>query len=332
MKIIKGIYLFLFLLSGCVEDFDLELDTVEPKLVVDGLITNQEGPYYVRLIKSHTGKFIEPDPDSIYLKSVVPVKDAQIIISDDAGQIDTLVPLIEETDLSELQGDYNSGYYKILYDNYGNIIDTLFITDPLPLIEYRGFYKTQNLVGIPGRTYYLTIISEGKEYHAIDYMQPVPDIDSLGYIKKVMEKDGQEYFIPLLYFSEPQDADNYYLIQTHENILSRVLSWSFWEFSIISDEYLQPYVNGLNVSLGANPRGFEYPRYSEGDKIYLALSSLSKSAYEFYEILLKQFESDGGAYKPSPASPPTNLSNGALGFFRASATGEKELQIPYPFE
>jgi hypothetical protein len=47
-------------------------------------------------------------------------------------------------------------------------------------------------------------------------------------------------------------------------------------------------------------------------------------------MLLKQFKNDGGAYQPSPSSPPTNMSNGALGYFRASAIIEKRLKIPRP--
>jgi hypothetical protein len=50
--------------------------------------------------------------------------------------------------------------------------------------------------------------------------------------------------------------------------------------------------------------------------------SLSEYAFKYYEALLKQFENDGGAYSPTPASPPTNLTGNALGYFRASAVSE----------
>ena len=163
-------------------------------------------------------------------------------------------------------------------------------------------------------------------------MPPVPVIDSLGYFKKIMEKDGQVYFIPLIYFSEPQGIKNYYLIQLQDEISMRSYSGGMlWQFSILSDEFLQPYVNGLNVSLGETPRSIEYPIYMEGDSVYVALSSLTQNAYEFYKILLQQFKNDGGAFQPSPGSPPTNMSNGALGYFRASAISEKRIKIPRNF-
>jgi hypothetical protein len=190
---------------------------------------------------------------------------------------------------------------------------------------------TTHLRGFQGRTYFLKIVSNGKEYDASSFMPDVPKIDSLGYIKKVMEKDGQEYYVPLIYFSEPQGIKNYYLIQLVDEIVSRLYSDMNWRFSILSDEFLNPYVNGLNISLGSNPRNMEYPDYGAGDSIYVGLSSLTKEAYGFYNSLLQQFKNDGGAYQPSPGSPPTNMSNGALGYFRASCISEKRIKIPSPY-
>lgn len=311
------------LFSGCVEDYDLYRDEIVPRLVVEGLITNKPGPYYIRLTKSQTGSFKEPDYG--YTDAAIAVKDAQIIISDNINQIDTLIPV--DVNLNEYTLD-RYGYYKLLYDSIGNIIDTLFLKDP-PAFNYtRGFYKTKHLIGIPGRTYFLKISSEGKKYEASAYMPPVPDIDSLKYEKKISEKDGQAYYIPLLFFDEPQETLNYYLIQLMDEISARsVSSNTLWQFSVLSDENLQPYVRGLNISLGETPRGIIYPIYHEGDSIYVAFSSLTKEAFDFYKALLAQFYNDGGAYQPSPGSPPTNINNGALGCFRASSVTEKRTKI-----
>lgn len=324
MRKVIVLSLLLVLFTSCVDEYDLDLDKVDSRLVVEGLITNQKGPYYIRLTESHTGKFIEPIHSSI--DSAKAIMNALIVVSDNVNQVDTLIPIDINED--EYHYDFRFGYYKFLYDNNGNVIDTLWLTDPIEFRHDRGYYKTKHLIGIPGRTYFLKIISEGKEYLSSAFMPPVPDIDSLGYFKKVSEKDGQEYYIPLLYFSEPQGIENYYLIQLNDEILSRRYAEDFnWEFSILSDEFLQPYVNGLNVSLGENPRGFEYPIYQEGNSIYVALSSLTKNAFEFYKAILQQFKNDGGAYQIAPSSPPTNISNGGLGYFRASAISEKRTKI-----
>jgi hypothetical protein len=257
MRKIFALSLLVALFSGCIEDYDLKRNEIEPRLVVEGLITNKQGPYYIRLTESNTGSF---EPDSAYTPA--PVKNAKLIISDNVNQSDTLVPV-----------DFD------IHD-YNNVINTIFLTDPTSFTYDRGFYKTQHLIGIPGRTYSLKVLYLGKEYQASAFMPPVPDIDSIGFVKKVMEKDNAEYFVPLLYFSEPQGIKNYYLIQLNDEVSSRTFSAStLWQFSILSDEFLQPYVNGLNISQGETPRSIEYPIYMEGDSVYVALSSLTQNAY-----------------------------------------------------
>ncbi|HAH24564.1 MAG TPA: hypothetical protein DCL77_12575 [Prolixibacteraceae bacterium] len=296
----KRIVLFLILsilLLGCVEDFNLKLKDAEPRLVVEGLITNKPGPYYVRLTKSIPGGVSSNTNLSYSTDNAEPVVDATVIITDDLNNADTLKA-------------YKSADSKEIYYN-------------------QGFYETTKLKGIPGHTYHLWVIDEGNEYTASAYMSIVPEIDSIGYVKKISEKDGQEFYVPLISFKEPQGIDNYYLIQLKEDFYSRIYSSrQEWKFSILSDTYLNPYVSNLNISTGANPRSFQYWSYKEGDSIYVALNSLTKEAYNYYKVLLDQFENDGGAYKPTPSSPPTNISNGGLGLFRASAVSEKRTKIP----
>lgn len=323
MKRIAYFIISLFFLTGCIEDYDLKLPNVESRLVVEGLITNHPGPYYIHLTKSKIGYFTSPDEE--YTDNAEPVMDAMVIITDDSNQVDTLK--LVDFDIKEYKYDYRFGYFKLLLNEYGELIDTLFLKDPSGF-NHRGFYKTSRLKGISGHTYFMKIIHNDKIYESSAYMPPVPEIDSIGYLKKIMEKDGQELFIPLVYFKEPQMIDNYYLIQLSDDISLRSgYGSSNWPFSIFSDDFLEPYVSGLNISLGTNPRGIEYPFYMEGDSIYVALSSLTKEGFNYYKALLEQFGNDGGAYKPTPASPLGNISNGGLGLFRASAISQKRTYI-----
>ena len=335
----KKIIIFLIstlLFTGCLEEYDLELEKVPPRLVVDGLITNKKGPYYVRLTESYTGTYY--DPDNRLIDKTTPVKGALIIITDNVNQIDTLTPVnvdINVDSYGEYSYDYNTfrGYYKVLRDNSYNIIDTVWLSDPAEFNYNKGFYKTQNIVGIPGRTYSLKIICQNKEYTASSYMPSVPDIDSLGIIKIITSEGKSDYYSPLLYFSEPQETKDYYLIQLADEVRARgSFGWNFyWPFSILSDEFLEPYVNGLKVSSGANLKDYEgLPFFSDGN-IYVRLSSLTKEAFLYYQALIRQIDGDGGTFQPSPASPPTNISNGALGFFRASAVSEKSVIYDYRY-
>ncbi len=314
----------LFFIAGCVEEYDLNFNNREPRLVIDGLITNKSGPYYVRLTKSKIG--INTTNSFTFNDNVEPVMNALVIITDDLGVADTLQPI--DIDLSEYNLDPLLGYYKLVQDDDGNIIDTLWLQALHQDINRKGFYQTTKLVGTPGHTYNLSVTAEGKTYNASAYMPPVPDIDSVGYVKKISEKDGVEYYHPLLFFADPQGVSNFYLIQLNNELTSRYSSAvNLWQFSILSDTYLEPYINGLKIDLGISPDDTQYPVLMQGDSVYVALSSLSENSYNFYEALIEQFKNDGGVYKQVPASPPTNISNGALGLFRASAVSEAKTFI-----
>src|SRR5450759_1905485 len=83
--------LLLVLFTSCVDEYDLDLDKIDSRLVVEGLITNQKGPYYIRLTESHTGEFIEPIHSQI--DSAKGIMKALIIVSDNVNQVDTLIPI-----------------------------------------------------------------------------------------------------------------------------------------------------------------------------------------------------------------------------------------------
>ena len=312
--------------SSCIEDFDLKLPVAEPRIVVDGLISSKPGPYYIRLTESKVGNITTSEISNNEL--VNPVNDAIVVVSDNIGHVDTLKYL--EWDEKEFTYDYNTGNsIKINKDQYGNITDTIVLTDPFNYNK-RGFYKTSHLRGMSGTTYFLNVRYKEMEYTASAYMPPVPEIDSIGYLFKKSEIIGKsDKYFPLLYFQEPQGIKNYYLIQLNDEIFAQSgYGNSQWQYSILSDTYLQPYVNGLNVSTGYSPSGENYyPAYTEGDSIYVALNSLTKEGYNYYKNLTDQFSNDGGTYKPTPASPPGNISNGGLGLFRASAVSESKAYI-----
>jgi hypothetical protein len=313
-----------------VENFDLQLNETNPGLVVEGTINNKPGPYYVRLTLSNAGEITSSGAVYPFTENATPVMDAIVIVSDDERHVDTLNVI--DFDESEYTWEYGTGYFKLNWDENGNFLDTSYISDDLISCNKRGYYTTSSLIGSVGHTYTLEVFWGGDKYEASAYMEPVPEVDSVGYLKRTSEKDGQEYYVPLLSFKEPQDTVNYYLILLHQDSYYRSATGysPSWDISILSDTYLEPYVDKLNVNLGYNPRGVEYPfMYSPGDSIYLSLNSLTSDSYDFYKVLVDQFDNDGGAYKPAPSSPPGNISNGALGLFRASAVSDGRILIPF---
>lgn len=84
MKNIVSIIFVALLLAGCEKVVDLDYKSNQPMIVIEGNITNEAGPYFVKITKSislpETGSY--PTIDN-----------AVVTISDNAGNSETLTPL-----------------------------------------------------------------------------------------------------------------------------------------------------------------------------------------------------------------------------------------------
>ncbi|MDX5420930.1 MAG: DUF4249 domain-containing protein [Hymenobacteraceae bacterium] len=90
-------------LTSCEEVIEYELRTADTKLVVEGLITNQPGPYQVRL--STTKGYLDQG-------RTPGVNGALVIVSDNRGIADTLQQVSEGLyQTSKLQGQPGNTYY-----------------------------------------------------------------------------------------------------------------------------------------------------------------------------------------------------------------------------
>lgn len=69
--------------SACTEKIDLKLKNSEPQITIEGRVNDKPGPYYVAITKSR-----------LYTENndFTGIGGAQVIISDDAGNVDTLTP------------------------------------------------------------------------------------------------------------------------------------------------------------------------------------------------------------------------------------------------
>jgi len=294
------LYLLLILLCGCTEEYDFEFPDQAPKLVVEGVVTNESGPYYVRLTLSKT-TFELSYNDSLghnpFDDGYTPVLDATIIISDNHGETDTLIPSPDSITF------YN--YWIFEGVNYGDTI-----TEIIPNAHAFGYYQTNSLAGVPGNTYYLKILWKGSEYNSTCYMPPVPEVDSVTYEFRLGATGKSNFYVPNIWFKDNPATEDYYLFKTEGMA---------WGRSVFSDVNIKSNITGLNVFQGETHEWWRnnYPWPSQNYRI--EMSSITKEIYNYYHALIIQFRNDGGVYTPSPASPPTNITNGALGYFRASS-------------
>jgi hypothetical protein len=298
--------IILLFTAGCTKDFNIDLGQSKQLYVIDGRISNLEGPYYIRVTK---GANSLSKGNLSGIDDAEAVTGAQVIIADDMGTIDTL--------RAPDQSDFR--------------YDPAFSAD-------RGYYVTTKITGTPGHTYHLRVHTGDQTFEASAYVPAnVPAIDSV-LLKKDMVADPSGLLgdVAFAYFKEPQDEKNYYALQLNainDSLYDRAhwvygATWIF-PFYIFDDKTLPPYVNGMEVLalIGGVIRdehaGFKPNWIIPYDPVQVRLSALTRETYEYLKALEMQFLDDGNVYKPAPASAVGNISGGALGLFWATHISSK---------
>jgi hypothetical protein len=203
-------------------------------------------------------------------------------------------------------------------DDGGNTFS--FVHNPGNKADSIGYYLPASpFAGEVGKTYRLNVAVGEKIYEAEDKMFPVTTIDSLSYRinedEKDDPKDWDRYYEVLLYAKEPKGTDDYYLFKFYRNDSLKV--YNDTDIYFADDETIGENINGV-----ASPVYF-----TPGDVGRIEMYSLSRTAYVFYNDLQRLLNNDGGLFSQPPADSRTNLTNGALGFFQASALDVSTVEI-----
>lgn len=305
------LFIALFLLNCCTEEYNMNLPEQEPKIIIDAMITDGKPPYFVHLTlgKDAFGENFEClDNSDCYVDNrFVPVLNAQIIITDNVGISDTLL-----SDFLE--------QYEYTYNSETNKWDSTFVIDYAR--GQNGYYRTTKLQGVSGNTYNISVLWKGDEYTSTCTMPICPKIDSVTYEFTVGRVGKSDYYVPHIWFKDNPNTKDYYLFKTYGGA-------GVWSRSILSDEFINNNVTGLNVFQGESPDWWRNGYPMQGGEYKIEMYAITKEIYEYYEALIAQFRSDGGVYTPTPASPPTNISGNSQGFFSASGLQVVTDSIPY---
>ncbi|KQT18598.1 hypothetical protein ASG31_07745 [Chryseobacterium sp. Leaf404] len=268
MKNIFLIIISLFLVTSCEKEIDLDLEDQSGQIVIEANVTDQPGPYSVKITKSVAFTQTNQYPA---------IENAQVILSDNTGQTETL--------------QYS-----------GN-----------------GIYKTSTFVGQSGRTYTLKMQAEGKQYTSTSTMPQAVSFD--GIEQDSFMVGGETSYTLLPVFLDPQAFGNRYLfIYTVNNNPKKY-------FSEFSDNVNNGLPNQRPLIL-PNDDGDEPDnvKLKIGDTIYVEMQCIDDKVYTFYSALL-QLSGGGPGGGITPANPPSNISNGALGYFSAHTVRTKSIVI-----
>ncbi len=180
-----------------------------------------------------------------------------------------------------------------------------------------GIYKTDSTVyGVVGKTYTLNIkLKDNSEYSASEKIVGLPDIDSIvpkydaGFDQNTGERTHGYYLT--YYGSEPAGKGDYYMWQLYVNNV--LYNDSLQESVFTSDDFVDgKYIKDFDL--------FFLPENSlEKDTTYteVEMFSISKEYYDFLTGLMLETVWKGSPWDGPPANAVSNLSNGALGYFRA---------------
>lgn len=334
--------LFVMNITGCTKDFNLDPEAAKSLYVIEGKISNMWGPYYVRITKS-TGLIADPDPYSPTRDSAEAVLNALVIITDDTGIKDTLIPGPSTID--------RYVYYFRDSANFNDFtIDSVFTTvGDRATTHERGFYQTTKLQGKPGHTYYLEVHIGDTIFRSSAYMPPVPALEHVELRDTTLSPYLNSGVIPVAYFKDPPDEKNYYALNYTYSLhayrydyslapgIYSGVTFSVFSWYVFDDKFLTTDMNAIPVRIYPNnvqhsnlPEGY-YPYWNTNYAIsnrfprQIRLHALTKETHDYFNTIYKQLENNGNIYKPVPTSARGNISGGALGLFYATTISDKLL-------
>ncbi len=190
--------------------------------------------------------------------------------------------------------------------------------------EGKGYYTTtEDYFGEVGKVYTLNVEYKGITYSATDSLKRNSSVDTV-FVKK--NEDYEEFYSIFISADEPEGFGDCYRWVVYHN--GKPLLHPF--FMIATDDRFvdNNYVSRSQILNGVFADQAMGVSIADDDKIQVKQMSISQACLDYY--LRLSTIGQQGLFSPPPANVPTNFSNGALGFFRASAVSwSDEVVAPY---
>ncbi|RZK18364.1 MAG: DUF4249 domain-containing protein [Pedobacter sp.] len=197
---------------------------------------------------------------------------------------------------------------------------TVFLTDNTGT-EYTfterspGIYL-QTMRGIPGRTYKLTVKAEGQTYTASSTMPKLVKLDSVGVVTNTFF--GNERKTAAAYLVDPANETNFYHFNLYVNNL-------FSQRIYVNNDRLTN-GNKLRIQLYYESEDDDDEGLKSGDKITVEAEGIDSNIFDYWYALSQQ-SGRGPNQGTTPANPPSNISNGALGYFSAHTYQKQSITV-----
>ena len=170
------------------------------------------------------------------------------------------------------------------------------------IFPYQGFY---------GHTYTLTVNVNGKTYTASSTMPMPVQLDSLGAKNDDIGKKNLRTIV-VNYKDTPKVANQYRFILTINKAEVNTIFTnddSFTDGRYVREELFQ---TGLDIH--------------HGDTARVEMQCIDRNIYKYW-FSLSQQENNGPGGGITPSNPPSNINNGALGYFSAHTVSNSAITV-----
>ena len=198
-----------------------------------------------------------------------------------------------------------------------------------------GVYETApTYKGEIGKSYTLEITTKDNDsYSATSTIYSVAPIDTIGAIYEEGYHEGGAYYhggYTLMHFGpEPAGIGNNYMWLVDLN--GKSLTKNVSEITFVTDEFVDGnYINGFEFHFIDELDADSILALEDTLKLTVEMHSISRGYYEFMLAIMLETDWRGGLFDGPPANIPSNISNGALGYFRASAVSSMYQEIHVP--
>jgi len=301
-------------LTSCVEKFMPELDKYENLLVVDGMITNEAGPYTIRLSTS----------TAINTPGFKPYIGATVTITDNLGNSETLIETIPgnySTSYNGMQGVIGRKYKISISTQDGDIYESDYeqmyglaqIDSIYAEVEYHHNSLNEELSGC--QFYINSNISGSESKYLLWKLQETYEFNS-------------DFLIDYIYSNY-----NMYQVLNSDTLFKCWRTENIYEIFTYTTEHLQQQ-NLHKIPL--NYISSETKRLTILYSLLVEQYSITEKAYHFWNSLQKQNSGQGSLYSQQPYQIRGNIYNvnnseePVLGYFGVASVTKKRIFVPRP--
>lgn len=306
----------LLLCVSCIDLYFPDLDKYDNLLVVDGKLTDEPGPYTIRLNLSSDVRPLEYPP----------VSGAEVIISDDAGTSELLTetePGVYQTSESGIRGTVGRSYQLRIRTNNGETFSSqpeLLRATPAIDSVYPEIESRQKI---------------GYDYDLVGYQF---------YLDGAPPQNNENYYLVELEATYKYNADHLIYFVYNDGMLpfpDHSKYYTCWRTFVVPEIFTfntssldDPTLNRLPLHFVSTENKFLSIRYSLKTRQY----SLSQDAYLFWNSIREQISQQGSLYTQQPYQIRGNVVNEndgndpVLGYFTVAGVDEKRIFVDRPVD